>query len=121
MKKALGSVLTMFTVLAALLIGGAAAAQANTPTSNCKNGAVGLVNAVICEIDVDDNDVLDGNDIKVEILNYVANNNELSDIANDLDVANVDIDDVTVIKNLVIGDINVDPSVIIVLPCGCSH
>jgi hypothetical protein len=124
-KKALGSILTLFGLMATVFLIAGGSAQANTPPSNCVNGQVGLVNAVICEIDINDNSVLDGNDIVVEVLNKVANGNEINALVVDLDNLTVNIpvtvQDVVNIKNVTVGDLNVDPSVIVVLPCGCSH
>lgn len=131
MRKAFGSLFALLGMLAALLLGSLSSAQATAPPSNCSNI---LVN-VVCEIDVDDNSVLNGNDIKVEILNKSLNGNELDiltveldDILND-NVVNVplSVEEILIVKDVVVTvfddelNIVVIPSVVIVTPCGCPH
>lgn len=124
MKKVFASIFTLFGMVATALLIGGGAAQANVPPSNCYNDTVGLVNTVICEIDVNDDNVLDGNDIKVTFLNGVLNNTTLNLLANDLDNLTINIGDIDIdaIKDVVVKDVvNVNPTLIVVLPCGCSH
>ena len=123
MKKAVGSLLAIFSVLTALLIGGTSA-QATTPTSNCSNGQWGVipvqVSAVICKIDVNDNSVLeDVLDLKIVALNAVASGNQLNLLADALDDLTINIEDIDVdsieevLRRILIFLIS------LILPCGC--
>ena len=124
MKKALTSMLMLFGILAGLLIGGSSASATGSATG-CHNGTVGLVNAVICDIDVDHNSVLDGNDIWIEVLNYVANNNEINALVVDLDKLTINVPvtvtDVLNISNVVVKDLVIIAPVINIGGCGCPH
>lgn len=129
MKKAFGSLFMLFGILAALLLGGVSGAQATVPPSKCENK--GLINIVVCEIDANDNGQIDVGDIKVTVLlGDVLSNNDLDILAIELDdlvdVGDVSVEDVIVIKDTVVNvydlfDIVLDPDLVIVIPCGCTH
>ena len=126
MRQAIASVLTSFSLVVMTLLTGAGPAQANVPTSNCRNGQVGLVNAVICEIDINDDDVLDSRDLKIIIPNCVASGNELAALADDLDalvISNPPTDEDRANIQAVVDEILtcVDRPSAVILPCGCSH
>jgi hypothetical protein len=124
-KKTIGSILTLFSVLAALLIGGAVAAQANTPASKCENKSGGLVNVnvVVCEIDIDDNDVIVNlEDIKVSFLNDVLSDNDIDILTDALDNLTIDIDDIDVdLIDATVEDVLNHVAVVLAVPCGCPH
>lgn len=101
MKKTMGALAALFAIMATLLLG-TATAQATTPPSQCQN--TGLINViVVCDIDVDDNGVLNGNDIKV-LIPVVGNlsNNDLNDLVSVLDDLDLDLKniDVNVLSNI---------------------
>jgi len=123
-KKALTSMLMLFGILAGLLIGGSSASATGSATS-CSNKTILSVSVVVCDIDVNDNNVLDGNDIWIEVLNYVANNNEINALTVDLDNLTINVPvtatDVVNIKNVVVQDLVVVAPVINIGGCGCPH
>lgn len=130
MKRTLGAVAALFGLLATLLLG-TAAANATTPPSHCYNGTYLGLAAVICEIDINDDGVLNGNDIKVIIPLSVLNHSQLNLLVVELDKVTgvsvpIDIGDITILKDVVVNvydliDLNLDPDVIVVVPCGCPH
>ena len=125
MKKTFGAVAALFGLMATLLLG-VASAQATTPPSHCNNGTWLGVAAIVCEIDINDDGVLNGNDVKVIIpISRVLNGNEINILTAALDDINVDVSDLVKVTSTTVSVLNYfSPSVIItgplvVLPCGC--
>jgi hypothetical protein len=117
-------------MLFALIAGSASGAQATVPPSHCYNGTYLGLAAVVCEIDINDDGVLNGNDVKVIIPGKILSSNELNILTAKLDdvVVNVPITigDITILKDVtvdVLKDFNIVilPDVVVVLPCGCPH
>ncbi|HEY0639083.1 MAG TPA: hypothetical protein VGD67_15640 [Pseudonocardiaceae bacterium] len=128
MKKTMGAVAALFAMMATLLLG-TATAQATTPPSHCYNTG-SVVNVIVCEIDVDDNGIIDGNDVKV-LIPVIGNlsHNDLVVLAQVLDDLNIGLKDIDIdVLNGVVVEVleNAENLVVIngplvVLPCGCPH
>ena len=130
MRKVLGSFAAVFAMMVALIAGSASGAQATVPPSHCYNGTYLGLAAVVCEIDINDDGVLNNNDVKVIIPGKILSSNELNILTAKLDdvVVNVPITvgDITILKDVTVDvlkdfDIVILPDVVVVLPCGCPH
>jgi hypothetical protein len=120
-----GVITALFGLLIALFMS-SAPAQATVPPSQCHNGTLLGAAVVICEIDINDDGVLNGNDIKVIIpVSGVLSGNKLVLLASALDNLTIDVShiDIDVLTNAVVNVINGDVNItgpLVVLPCGCS-